>query len=766
MIWSRFDAVAKVAYLQDHISSVSGASSFSHYLLDSADPGSTQSDFSRALGCLYEISEQYPDLVKDLPFFSENKVVPLSPSQNYIHKRRYLGTQIKSSDQLRKISEAQPFCSLFRRRAGANISITYRDGQLSSAVTKGDGWTGKDVTNNVLSLMSVPREIDLSNAPSLFVRAHDSIDPVSEQLSPLSGTVLELRGRVVLLPDLYWDCERFALENFPVCKSSYSGVESLITDFLLYSSVSQMLQFPFSFLCDFILDRFGEYVLPDSIMSVFRARSLAQRLDIKSSFSYHPVSSLSHSLHSSYDSSFYSDLSGLSDLAQDEGLELVFDSTSPLKIQNREGYALSADIYLYKHLDERVYYWNKDRLEYKMLPDGRIVITVPFLGRGGAHNIFAGLVFKGIYFLTYQHLIRSGFFEPFMSHVACSASPHRFEMLWEDALTGYFYGGGRGSSDPLAFEDPYFLNAPSLESLTPGSCPFCKSSFAFDFNVYRQMKCSKGPLCPGAVKARIKQFISSPNSAILGINDHILSQLFRKFDINNVSDLYLLSEEDWLLCGVQGKMSARLILDCLEAAKDTTLPHMLNMLGFCSLPLGMLTYLMRSGSIEELFSSIAGPTFGSHLLSVCLKYYGKDVLDLGIGMSDIRKCFGEIASHPNTREELSSLRSLGFRYNNLVQLTDEGVYFVEGTDPALFRKNIIVTGKLGNNLNFEEARALLLRDGAAEVHRYVPDKPIPLGLNLCIRGRNPSEVLLMFVGLFNHVPVLLSKNVSCLNSPC
>jgi DNA ligase (NAD+) len=42
---------------------------------------------------------------------------------------------------------------------GASISITYEDGKLKRAVTRGDGFQGDDVTNNIKTIRSIPLEL-------------------------------------------------------------------------------------------------------------------------------------------------------------------------------------------------------------------------------------------------------------------------------------------------------------------------------------------------------------------------------------------------------------------------------------------------------------------------------------------------------------------------------------------------------------------------------------------------------------------------------
>jgi len=62
---------------------------------------------------------------------------------------------------------------------GASISITYENGKLSKAVTRGDGFQGDDVTNNIKTIKSIPLQLK-GNFPSKF-------DIRGEIILPLEG---------------------------------------------------------------------------------------------------------------------------------------------------------------------------------------------------------------------------------------------------------------------------------------------------------------------------------------------------------------------------------------------------------------------------------------------------------------------------------------------------------------------------------------------------------------------------------------------------
>ncbi len=64
--------------------------------------------------------------------------------------------------------EVQFTCEL--KYDGASISLTYEDGQLARAVTRGDGFQGDDVTTNVKTIRSVPLQLKGDYVPKFDIR--------------------------------------------------------------------------------------------------------------------------------------------------------------------------------------------------------------------------------------------------------------------------------------------------------------------------------------------------------------------------------------------------------------------------------------------------------------------------------------------------------------------------------------------------------------------------------------------------------------------
>lgn len=74
------------------------------------------------------------------------------------------------------VTELDYTCEL--KYDGASISLTYEKGKLSQAVTRGDGFQGDDVTNNVKTIHSVPLQISLSDVPDVFTIRGEIILPL------------------------------------------------------------------------------------------------------------------------------------------------------------------------------------------------------------------------------------------------------------------------------------------------------------------------------------------------------------------------------------------------------------------------------------------------------------------------------------------------------------------------------------------------------------------------------------------------------------
>ena len=142
---------------------------YQYYALDA--PEMTDAQFDRYLVELQGIERDYPELVTPDSYtqriggYVDRQFTPV------VHARRmYSIDDAMNLDELdewlARTTEALggsddrpiPFtCEL--KIDGLGIALTYRDGQLIRAATRGDGTTGEDVTANVLTIKDVPRTL-------------------------------------------------------------------------------------------------------------------------------------------------------------------------------------------------------------------------------------------------------------------------------------------------------------------------------------------------------------------------------------------------------------------------------------------------------------------------------------------------------------------------------------------------------------------------------------------------------------------------------
>ena len=147
---------------------------YNYYVLDK--PVISDYEFDIKLKELQDLENQYPE------FFDEN-----SPTQRvggtitknfqtvpHEHRMYSLDNSYSKEDliewekRIQKVLGEVPLqytCEL--KYDGASISITYENGKLKRAVTRGDGFQGDDVTNNIKTIRSIPLQLN-GNYPEKF----------------------------------------------------------------------------------------------------------------------------------------------------------------------------------------------------------------------------------------------------------------------------------------------------------------------------------------------------------------------------------------------------------------------------------------------------------------------------------------------------------------------------------------------------------------------------------------------------------------------
>ena len=150
---------------------------YNYYVLD--NPTISDFEFDQKLKKLQDLEEKYPE------FFDENSPtqrVGGSVTKNFTtveHENRMFSLENSYSqedlfDWEKRIQKVlgnvavEYVCEL--KYDGASISITYENGKLVRAVTRGDGFHGDDVTNNIKTIKSVPLQLKGDYPPKFDIR--------------------------------------------------------------------------------------------------------------------------------------------------------------------------------------------------------------------------------------------------------------------------------------------------------------------------------------------------------------------------------------------------------------------------------------------------------------------------------------------------------------------------------------------------------------------------------------------------------------------
>ncbi|RYG36685.1 NAD-dependent DNA ligase LigA [bacterium] len=159
-------------------------------------PEISDSEYDRLFRELVDLEEGLPELrTSDSPTHR----VGAAPIEDF-HPHRHLARMLSldnvfSSDELRTWDERARkglgtdevcYCAELKFD-GASVSLTYRDGVLVNAATRGDGTTGEEILANAKTVRGIPYKLD----------------------EPLEGTI-EVRGEIVMLRSTF---ERLNLER-------------------------------------------------------------------------------------------------------------------------------------------------------------------------------------------------------------------------------------------------------------------------------------------------------------------------------------------------------------------------------------------------------------------------------------------------------------------------------------------------------------------------------------------------------------------------
>lgn len=146
------------------------AHNHAYYVLD--NPILQDSEYDQLRQKLLDLENQYPDLVqadspinsvgdKPLPFFTQiTHAIPMLSLGNLFNFDDLQNFIRRVNDRLAD-NQQNPEYEVELKLDGLAVSILYENGKLVQAVTRGDGQTGEDITQNVKTIRNVPQVLNI-----------------------------------------------------------------------------------------------------------------------------------------------------------------------------------------------------------------------------------------------------------------------------------------------------------------------------------------------------------------------------------------------------------------------------------------------------------------------------------------------------------------------------------------------------------------------------------------------------------------------------
>lgn len=179
----------------------------------------------------------------------------------------------------------------------------------------------------------------------------------------------------------------------------------------------------------------------------------------------------------------------------------------------------------------------------------------------------------------------------------------------------------------------------------PSHCPSCGSDLDVSEDE-AVVRCSNVPLrCPAQTKESLKHFASRLAMDIDGLGDKLIDQLVEQGLVTKPSNIFELSFEDLVSLERMGKKSAEKLLNSIMVSKNTTFPRFIYALGIREVGEATAKALaQRYSTIEEIEAATdqelelipdIGPVVASHIVRYFSDQTNIEILDqlIGYGVS-------------------------------------------------------------------------------------------------------------------------------------
>jgi DNA ligase (NAD+) len=513
------DNAARINTLRENIN----YHNYRYYVLD--DPEIPDSGYDRLLRELEILEQQHPEFITaDSP----TQRVGATALQEFAEVKHRV--PMLSLNNAFESTEVEEFDRRVRERLNVNavtytaepkldglaISILYEDGILSRGATRGDGYTGEDVTQNVRTIHSIPLKLIGDDYPR----------------------VLEVRGEVVMTKSGFT-----ALNKAQLAKNekAFANPRNAAAGSLRQLDPRITATRPLAFYC-YGVGQVQDGELPvqhSAILKKLKTWGLRINVETRTVQGAQGCLNYFESLQKKRDSLDY-DIDG------------VVYKVDDLVQQQQLGFVSRAPRWAVAH---------KFPAQEEMTSLLAIEIQV---GRTGALTPVARLapIFVGGVTVTNATLHNQDEIERKDVRVGDTVIVRRAGDVIPEIVAVVLSKRPAGSK-------PFQM---------PSTCPVCGSK-ALRLENESVARCSGGLYCPAQRKEALKHFASRRAMDIEGLGDKLIDQLVDHGLVTDVSDLYHLTQTRLAQMERMGDKSAKNIVAALEKSKATTLDRFIYALG-------------------------------------------------------------------------------------------------------------------------------------------------------------------------------------------
>ncbi len=553
---------------------------YQYHVLD--NPEIPDSAYDRMYQELVSLEEQFPELITDDSPTQRVGAKPLKQFDEVHHRMPMLslGNAFNEAEMrafyqriLDRINATEIEFAAETKLDGLAISLSYENGKLIRAATRGDGQRGEDVTLNARTIKSVPLRLTGSGLPAW----------------------LEVRGEVIMFKK---DFDAFNAQQRLDDNKVFANPRNAAAGSLRQLDPAVTARRPLSFIAYGI----GHYSDDIEFTSHSEILEQIQTWGMPVSHERKVVKGLDACFV------FYNEI-----LKQRPDLKYEIDGVvykvNSLPLQQQLGFVSRAPRWA---------------IAYKFPPEEEITKVLDIeiqVGRTGALTPVARLepVFVGGVTVTNATLHNLDEIQRKDVRVGDTVYVRRAGDVIPEVVSVI---KNKRRHDAREFKMPH-------------ACPECESAVhkSEDEAVYR---CTGGLFCPAQSIQSIIHFASRRAMDIEGLGDKLVEQLYREGLVKNVADLYELTKDQVAGLERMGEKSAQNLIDALEQSKETRLDRFIYGLGIREVGeataralaqyFGTLDKIMNAGIENLLEVSDVGPVVAENISAFFRELHNQEII--------------------------------------------------------------------------------------------------------------------------------------------